>query len=314
MDHANRISHSVERQRFGAADFDWYPARVTRRGSRKPTIAIVGAGSLGSALAISLLTAGYEVAQIVSRDRVSSRRRAQQLARRVGAHATVFASFDPKVDLAWLCVPDREIVNCARSLASRGQWTGRIALHSSGVLTSAELAALRARGAAIASLHPMMTFVPGEPPALAGVPFAVEGDAIAVRTARQIVRDLGGNAFNISPTRKAAYHAWGSFVSPLLISTLVTAEQVADRAGIPRMAARKMMWPILHQSLANYAKHGPAGAFSGPIIRGDAATLEKHLKILRALPEAKAVYLALSRSAAKNLPAKHKKQLLKVLA
>jgi predicted short-subunit dehydrogenase-like oxidoreductase (DUF2520 family) len=286
---------------------------VTQSGSRKPTIAIVGAGSLGSALAVALLTAGYEVAQIVSRDRVSSRRRAQQLARRVGGRATVFASFDRKVDLAWLCVPDREIGNCARSLASGGEWNGRVALHSSGVLTSAALAALRGRGAAVASLHPMMTFVPGEPPALTGVPFAVEGDASAVRTARQIVRDLGGNAFNVSPTRKAAYHAWGSFASPLLISTLVMAEQVAGRAGIPRTAARKMMGPILHQTLANYAKYGPAGAFSGPIVRGDAATLEKHLKILRALPEAKAVYLALSRSAAKNLPAKNKSQLLKVL-
>jgi len=191
---------------------------------------------------------------------------------------------------------------------------GKIALHSSGVLTSEELTVLRRRGAAVASLHPMMTFVRGQPPALAGVPFAVEGDTLAVTTARRIARDLGGKAFSIRKARKAAYHAWGSFASPLLISELVTAERVAGEAGIRRSAARRLMLPILCQTMANYARYGPAGAFSGPIIRGDAATVEKHLKILQALPEAKGVYLALARSAVKNLPAKNRKQLLKILA
>jgi predicted short-subunit dehydrogenase-like oxidoreductase (DUF2520 family) len=308
------MARAGDRKSFGAVDLRWYPAPVTRAGSQKPTIAVVGAGSLGSALAVTLRAAGYKVSQIIARERRLSRRRAQALARRVGGRATGIGSFDHDVDLVWLCVPDREISDCARLLASRGQWTGKIALHSSGVLTSDELTVLRRRGAAVASLHPMMTFVHGEPPALTGVPFAVEGDTLAVTTARRIAKDLGGKACSIRKACKAAYHAWGSFASPLLISTLVTAERVAGEAGIRPSAARKRMLPILRQTVANYARYGPAGAFSGPIIRGDVATLVKHLKVVRALPDAKGVYLALARSAVKNLPAKNRKQLLRILA
>jgi predicted short-subunit dehydrogenase-like oxidoreductase (DUF2520 family) len=159
-----------------------------------------------------------------------------------------------------------------------------------------------------------MTFVPGVTPVLAGVPFAVEGDSSAVRVARQVARDLGGAAFVIQKKHKAAYHAWGAFASPLLLTALVTAERVAAVAGIPREAARKMMLPIICQTLANYVERGPAGAFSGPIIRGDAATLKAHLRILRTVPEAREVYLSLARSALKNLPAKNKKDLRKALA
>ena len=74
-----------------------------------------------------------------------------------------------------------------------------------------------------------------------------------------------------------------------------------------------MMLPIVRQTVANYARYGPAGAFSGPIIRGDAETLRKHLKILRRIPGAKDVYLALARSAVRNLPAHNRRLLQKVL-
>jgi len=159
----------------------------------------------------------------------------------------------------------------------------------------------------------MMTFVQGVTPSLQGVPFAVEGDTPAVRIARGIVRQLGGELFAIQKKNKPAYHAWSAFASPLLISALVAAEQVAGAAGIPRQAARRMMLPIVRQTVANYARYGPAGAFSGPIIRGDAETLRKHLKILRRIPGAKDVYLALARSAVRNLPAHNRRLLQKVL-
>lgn len=286
---------------------------MTGRAAGRPKIAIVGVGNLGNALAISLRAAGYEVSEIVSREGKVSRRRAKALARRVGAHAALVGDPEITARVVWLCVPDREIASCAKSLAA-WNWKERIALHSSGVLSSDELGSLRRRGARVVSLHPLMTFVPGVAPALARVPFAVEGDSSAVRVARRIARDLGGAAFVIQKKHKAAYHAWGAFASPLLLSELVTGERVAELAGIPREAARKMMLPIIRQTLANYVERGPAGAFSGPIIRGDAATLKKHLRILRTVPEAREAYLALVRSALKNLPAKNKKDLKKALA
>jgi predicted short-subunit dehydrogenase-like oxidoreductase (DUF2520 family) len=155
----------------------------------------------------------------------------------------------------------------------------------------------------------MMTFVAGEPPVLRGVPFAVEGDAAAVRLAGRIARDLGGEALSIPRKRKAAYHAWGSFASPLLIALLAATERVASGAGVSRSSARKRMLPILRQTLANYARYGAAGAFSGPIIRGDAATVRRHLQVLRRVPGAEDVYRALAQVALRMLPAKSRREL-----
>ena len=283
--------------------------RITAR----PTIALVGAGNLGTALALSLRSAGYPITEIFSLARQSSRRRAQLLARRVRAKALVLGRDECTADVIWLCVPDREIRACAALFARAHSWTNRIALHSSGALASDELAALRNRGASVASVHPLMTFVRGEIPSLQKVPFAIEGDARAVRIAKRIARNLGGQPFNISMENKTAYHAWGFFASPLLTALLVTTEQVARKAGIHSQRARQMMLPILGQTLANYAEHGPYGAFSGPIIRGDAGILRKHLRILRTIPEARDAYLALARSAVRHLSSRNKRQLLKVL-
>ena len=140
-----------------------------------------------------------------------------------------------------------------------------------------------------------MTFVRGSRPALAEVPFALEGDAKAVRAARAIVLDLRGQPFTIRKEHKEAYHAWGMFASPLLTALLAASERVAGSAGVSRKAARERMLPILRQTLGNYERLGAAGAFSGPITRGDVATVGKHLRVLRAVPEATEIYIALAR-------------------
>ena len=286
---------------------------MRRRRLKKPRIAIVGAGSLGSALATSLHNAGYRVEEIVARAKPSSQRRAQSLAKRVGARVVTIGKVPIQSDVIWLLVPDREIRRNAEMLARSGEWKGKVVFHSSGALSSQELRDLQRRGVAVASVHPMMTFVAGVVPELAGVPFALEGDGVAVRVARRIVKALGGESFDIDVRRKPAYHAWGAFASPLLLSLWVTAERAAELAGISRANARSKMLPIIRQTLANYAERGPAHAFSGPIIRGDAATLEKNLKALQRLPEARNVYLALARSAVSNLPAKNRTKLRRTL-
>jgi predicted short-subunit dehydrogenase-like oxidoreductase (DUF2520 family) len=280
---------------------------------KKPSVAIVGAGNLGTALSVSLRKAGYPVKEVVARAARGARRRAHILARKVGAKVVISRREEIAARVVWICVPDREIRNCAEALSTVGNWRGRIVFHASGALGSRELRALKRRGAVIASVHPLMTFVRGLVPPLAGVPFAMEGDAKAVRMARRIVRDLGGQSFALREDRKAAYHAWGSFASPLLVALLVTTERVAGEAGVRRAEARRRMLPIIRQTLANYAERGPDRSFSGPIIRGDGSTLEKHLRLLRKLPDARHVYLALARSALRSLPVKNREQLTKVL-
>ena len=280
---------------------------------RKPTVAIVGPGRLGRALALKLNRAHYQIAEIISRDNVQSRRRAAQLTREVGAVASTKKTARLDTDLVWFCVPDREIASAARDLANQSPWAGKTAFHSSGALLSDELGTLRKCGAVIASVHPLMTFVSGAAPLLKGVPFGVEGDPPAVKIARQVVRDLEGEPFTLSRRYKAAYHAWGAFTSPLLVSLLVSGEQVARIAGLSARDARKKMLPILRQTLSNYAALGPAGAFSGPLIRGDAETVRKHMKVLTRVPEVREVYLALARSALRHLPVRNRKELEKVL-
>jgi predicted short-subunit dehydrogenase-like oxidoreductase (DUF2520 family) len=158
-----------------------------------------------------------------------------------------------------------------------------------------------------------MTFVRGSRPSLADVPFAIEGDTAAVRVARRIVHHLGGRDYSIRKQDKAAYHAWGTFASPLLTALLVTGEHVAAAAGVERKAAKKMPLAMVRQTVANYAALGGAGAFSGPIIRGDIDTVKRHLRTLRTIPLAQGVYVSLARAALAYLPGKNKKALESVL-
>ncbi len=279
----------------------------------KPSIAIVGAGRLGAALAMELRRAGYTISEIVSRNHAASKRKGATLGRKVHARPSTVDNARLNADVIWFCVPDREIKKAAGQLASAIDWKGKIAFHSSGALSSDELSILRQRGAAVGSIHPLMTFVSGSIPSLKGVPFAIEGDAAAIRAARRLVRELGGEAFTIGKPHKTAYHAWGSFASPLLVATLVTAEQLARAAGLSAREARRKMVPIIKQTIANYEMLGPAGAFSGPMVRGDAEIVRQHLQVLKKVPEARDVYLALARAATRYLPSRNRAQLKKAL-
>jgi predicted short-subunit dehydrogenase-like oxidoreductase (DUF2520 family) len=280
----------------------------------KPAVAVVGAGSLASFMAPALSEAGYRVTEIMVRARRDSLERARRLARKVGARAVTVQEAVRDAAMLWFCVPDREIRRAAEVVAVRARSSGvRVAFHSSGALASGELDALRTAGVAVASVHPLMTFVRGAHPSLAGVPFALEGDAAAVKVARRIVRDLGGESFLLPARRKAAYHAWATMTSPLLVAYLVTLEEAAREAGLRREDARRMSLPIVRQTLENYARLGPGNAFSGPFIRGDAATVEKHLALLKNSPQTRMVYVALARAALDRLPVQHRKELRRLL-
>ncbi len=278
-----------------------------------PTVAIVGAGNFASVLALALQRAGYVIESIVGRDTPSSMRRARELAKKVGSRAQSIETAFPAAETVWFGVPDASISGVARSLANRRAWKGKIVLHSSGALTSDVLLPLRRQGAAVASVHPLMTFVKGSRASLAGVPFAIEGDAAGVRAARRIVRDLAGQAFSIGKRDKVAYHAWGTFLSPLLSALLATSERVAGAAHVPDKDARRRMLPIVAQTVANYIGMGAARGFSGPLVRGDVEVVQEHLRALRAVPEARAVYLALARAAVKYLPGKNRAAMRKAL-
>jgi predicted short-subunit dehydrogenase-like oxidoreductase (DUF2520 family) len=158
-----------------------------------------------------------------------------------------------------------------------------------------------------------MTFVKGSVPKLTGVPFAIEGDASAVRVAKGIVRDLGGQAVAIKKQDKVAYHAFATMICPLLISLLAASEKAAALAGMSAAESRRRMLPIIRQTLHNYEKLGPAAAFSGPIVRGDLETIRAHLKALSKVPSAKYAYSALVRAALNLLPNRNRRQIAQLV-
>ncbi|HMD16841.1 MAG TPA: DUF2520 domain-containing protein [Terriglobales bacterium] len=289
--------------------------------TRKPTVAIVGAGRLATFLVVALHDAGFTISEIVARDSAGSRRHARSLAAKVGAKTKTVNSALLDATLLWFCVPDGEIQRAAAAMADQlaartavhKKHNLRFAFHSSGALLSRELDPLRKAGVAIASVHPLMTFVAGAQPSLTGVPFAIEGDGAAKRVARRIVHQLGGEIFSLPASRKAAYHAWATMTSPLLLAFLVTLEEAARAAGLTRQDARHKSLPIIRQTLANYSRLGPARSFSGPLVRGDAATVAKHLTVLKKYPGAREVYVVLARAALRGLPVKNREGLQRLL-
>jgi predicted short-subunit dehydrogenase-like oxidoreductase (DUF2520 family) len=261
---------------------------------KRPSIAIVGIGRLGTALVKRLANSGYDITQVISR---KVRPRVDKV----------------NADLIWFCVPDSEIAQVAARFAD-STWSGRIAFHSSGALTSDVLVPLRRKGAHLASVHPLMTFVSGSVPDLAGVSFAIEGDKTAVRVARSIVHDLGATPARVRKRDKIGYHAFATMVCPLLVSLLAGAERTAALSGISAGEARRRMMPILRQTLANYEKLGPAKAFSGPIVRGDVETIRRHLEKMQGLPTVKRAYAALAQAALEFLPSRNRAGIAKLLS
>jgi len=279
---------------------------MRRRKGDWPSVSIVGPGRLGSALAKNLHRSGWKIDCLVVRPAKRVTRDVAELARQYGAQVVRLGEAPLPSKLVWITVPDDAIGQVAAQLARDHNWQGRTAFHSSGALSSDVLSGLRKKGASVASVHPGMTFVRKSAPSLAGVPFGVEGDVRAVRLAKRIVADLGGEAFRIRTENKVLYHAFDVFASPLLVALMAALEQVGEAAGIRRSKVGTMAGPLLRQTLSNYLEYGAAAAFSGPLIRGDVETIRGHLLALRKTPAARSAYLALAWSALEGLPVKNR--------
>src|SRR5690349_15775272 len=137
------------------------PPRKTKKRSSPPDFTIVGTGQLARVLVHAVHHAGYRIREIVSRDLPASRQRALKLARQVKAKARILADAQFDSTVIWFCIPDDYIPQCTTAIAqSRPEWNGQTAVHSSGALSSRELDAFRRAGSAVASAHPLMSFVP----------------------------------------------------------------------------------------------------------------------------------------------------------
>ena len=275
---------------------------------RGRSVTIVGPGRLGQALARLLAQAGVAI------DRIAARRlaRARKAVRFIGA-GTPAGLNDPALNRAnviLLTTADAAIEPVARALAARSaDWRGKVVLHTCGSLPSSVLKPLARRGAAIGSIHPFQT-IPNPATGVRNLPgcyWAVEGDPRARAVGARIVRRLEGKPFPIRPGRKVLYHASAFLVCPTLLALLDQSERLLDLVGVPSRIARPMLAGFVSETVENFAKLGARRALTGPAVRGDWPTIEKHLRELRrhapkALPLYRELLRAIVRLAGRRLP------------
>ena len=196
----------------------------------------------------------------------------------------------PRGAVVLLCVPDDQITATAQRLAPVAP---SLVGHVSGATTLDALAPAAERGAATFSLHPLQTFADGETP-VEGMPAAIAGsteESLSYRRAPS-QRALGMRPFAVPEEKRAAYHAAAAMASNLLVALEESAAEVLARIGVED--ARELLAPIVLRTAANWAERGPA-ALTGPIARGDRATVQGHrVALAENAPELVRLYDALA--------------------
>jgi predicted short-subunit dehydrogenase-like oxidoreductase (DUF2520 family) len=268
------------------------------------TIAIVGAGRLGRVLGRSLHRVDWKIAGVVTRSPSSSR----SAVRSIGAgYALVGVSSRVlQANIILIATPDDAIRRVAAKLARIGgdEWRGKVVLHTSGALDESVLSPLARRGASTGSIHPLQTFSGRSSPPLDGVVFAVHGDQRAERVARRVARAVGGIPVTLRRDVKAIYHAAGTFASPSLLVIIEAAMHLLMDAGFSRRRAKMALLPLVRQTLANFERFGAKDSWTGPVARGDFATVARHAAALSSKPaEIQQAYAALARLSARLLAA-----------
>lgn len=223
---------------------------------------------------------------------------ARRAAKRVGVEALALGAGElerlPASGLLFITTPDDLIEETAGRLAAQPALKTRVALHASGALSSEALAPLRARGFSVGSMHPLASVSE----ALAGAEslsrafYCVEGDAAAMRAARRVVRDLGGETFTINPADKALYHAAAVLAAGHVVALFDVALDTLRRCGLNERRAQAVLRPLLGSVADTLAQHTPARALTGSFARADVETVRKHLRALDKLEgsDAPAVY------------------------
>ena len=264
------------------------------------TVAFIGAGRVGTALAILLGRSGYRVVGAASRSLES----AERLCRLAGGTPWPDpATAAGQAELVFLTTPDRLLAPLAGDLAARGAFrAGQIVIHTSGALSSEVLRPVKSSGAFALSLHPLQAFASFEQALslLPGSSLFLEGDPEAVAAGREVVRALGGRPCEIPTAAKPLYHAAACIASNYLVTLCRLSLSLYEKIGIPQEQALEAIIPLIRGTVANIKALGVPAALTGPIDRGDLVTISGHLEALeRSAPEILPIYRALARETAR---------------
>lgn len=264
---------------------------------KNSSVAIVGPGRLGQALGRLLRDAGVEIRFVVGRG-------SQQAKRAVGfIGGGKVVSLDsphlPDAGAILIATSDAAVEPVTRKIAScRNDWSRRVVLHTCGSLAASVLEPLKQRGASVGSLHPYETIPTPEAGVrnLVGCYWAIEGDRQAKALAKRWVRVLRGTVFEIAPEAKPLYHLSAFLVCPTLVTLMDHSRKLLREAGVPHKIAAPMLERFVVQTARNFAGLGARRALTGPAVRGDWETMERHIAQLRRFaPEVVPAYRELVR-------------------
>lgn len=257
---------------------------------RRDPIFVMGAGRAGSGLAQALRAAGVEVVGVHGRHEAG------------GPDGVTVGALPASFQLAaviLVTVRDSQIDDALRELLAAGPAPGAVFLHASGSAEPAMLEVVRGAGHPAGTFHPL---VPLADPAraadaLRGAYIGIDGDEGARELSRALAASLGANTLEIPPGEKPRYHAAAVIVSNFPAVLLHLGERVLRDAGVAPDEAAGAARALFRAAASNLESGDTARVLTGPIVRGDAATVRSHVRALAADPEALAVYRALSLAA-----------------
>ena len=260
--------------------------------ARRQAVSIVGCGRVGGAIGLALQRAGYTITAAWSRSRTGRQRAHRILDVPVLADPAEVAGAG---DVVFVAVPDDAIGEVTGRLAP-GIRTRAFVVHTSGGTSTSVLAPARDAGARTASMHPLQTV----PDAARGAD-AIRGSAVAVTCAPEdrldlfrIARAWGGRPFLLPDDAKPKYHAAAVFASNFIVSSVWAATALLREVGLRDTTT--VLTPLLRGTVENIVARGPQKALTGPVLRGDAATIRRHIKELAAAePEVLEAYRTLTK-------------------
>jgi predicted short-subunit dehydrogenase-like oxidoreductase (DUF2520 family) len=262
-----------------------HPARLT--------VGVIGTGRVGAALGAALARAGHQIVAATGVSEASRRRAAESLP---GVPITEPHEAAARASLILLCVPDDALPGLVTGLAATGaELSGRLLVHTSGRYGTAVLRPAVTRGALPLALHPVMTFTgrPDDVEKLHGISFGVTAPDELRLVAEALVIEMGGEPVFIWEEDRGLYHAALASAANHLVGLVAEASDLLSGVGVPNPG--RMLSPLLYAALDNALRLGDAG-LTGPVARGDADTVARHIEVLSAAsPQALSAYLALAR-------------------
>jgi predicted short-subunit dehydrogenase-like oxidoreductase (DUF2520 family) len=255
----------------------------------KTTLGFIGAGRVGTGLALSFARTGFKVVAIASRSGAS----AKKLAKKVRARVATPQEIADRCDLVFLTVPDDAIEPVASGIHWRA---GSGCVHTSGAAELDVLEKAVADGALAGGFHPLRMF--GEP----GKSFDMRGCAVAIagpdglaKKLERLARAIGARPFGLPEGGRALYHVAANFTGAFAIALIEEAVGLWKKLGIAERDALRALLPLLRGTVDNVEKLGAAGALGSVVARGDAGTIRRHIDVLaKKAPESLELYRLLS--------------------